>query len=163
MIKLLRLDERLIHGQVAIKWSRHTGVDRIVVINDAAANNEIVKKSLLMAAPQTAKVAIKGVKDGITLLKDSRCEPLKILVIVSSIEDVLTILDNIQGISDVNVGNYGRIAAKQEGRQRTTYAANLYLYENEVTLLKEVASKDISCTYQTTPEDTAVKIIDLLP
>lgn len=28
MIKLVRLDERLIHGQVAIKWSRHTGVDR---------------------------------------------------------------------------------------------------------------------------------------
>ena len=29
MITLLRLDERLIHGQIAIKWSRHTGVDRI--------------------------------------------------------------------------------------------------------------------------------------
>ena len=32
MIKLFRIDERLIHGQIAIKWSRHTGVDSIVVL-----------------------------------------------------------------------------------------------------------------------------------
>ena len=39
MIKLFRIDERLIHGQIAIKWSRHTGVDSIVVANDHAAEN----------------------------------------------------------------------------------------------------------------------------
>lgn len=47
MIKLFRIDERLIHGQIAIKWSRHTGVDSIVVANDHAAANgndsEIIK------------------------------------------------------------------------------------------------------------------------
>ena len=47
MIKLVRLDERLIHGQVAIKWSRHTGVDRIVVANDEAAGNKIIQQSLM--------------------------------------------------------------------------------------------------------------------
>ena len=40
MIKLFRIDERLIHGQIAIKWSRHTGVDSIVVAND---HSEIIK------------------------------------------------------------------------------------------------------------------------
>ena len=43
MIKLFRIDERLIHGQIAIKWSRHTGVDSIVVANDHAAANVIIK------------------------------------------------------------------------------------------------------------------------
>ena len=51
MIKMFRIDERLIHGQIAIKWSRHTGVDHIVVGNDAAANSPIIQKSLKMAAP----------------------------------------------------------------------------------------------------------------
>ena len=68
MIKLVRLDERLIHGQVAIKWSRHTGVDRIVVANDEAAGNKIIQQSLMMAAPATAKVTIRSVADSITLL-----------------------------------------------------------------------------------------------
>ena len=61
MIKLLRLDERMIHGQVAIKWSRHLSVDRIVVANDGAASNPIIQKSLMMAEPSTCKVAIKSV------------------------------------------------------------------------------------------------------
>ena len=43
MIKLFRIDERLIHGQIAIKWSRHTGVDHIVVANDSAAKSDIIK------------------------------------------------------------------------------------------------------------------------
>ena len=49
MISFFRIDERLIHGQIAIKWSRHTGVDHIVVCNDAAANSSIIQKSLKMA------------------------------------------------------------------------------------------------------------------
>ena len=53
MINHIRLDERLIHGQVAIKWSRHTGVNRIIVANDDAAKNPIIQKSLMMAAPST--------------------------------------------------------------------------------------------------------------
>lgn len=43
MIKLFRIDERLIHGQIAIKWSRHTGVDSIVVANNNAAANAMTR------------------------------------------------------------------------------------------------------------------------
>ena len=37
MIKLLRVDYRLVHGQVAISWSRHIGADCILVANDEVA------------------------------------------------------------------------------------------------------------------------------
>lgn len=162
MIKLIRLDERLIHGQVAIKWSRHTGVDRIVVVNDEAANNSIIQKSLMMAAPTTAKVAIKSVDSAIALLTDPRCESLKILVIVSDIKDLLHILQQVQGVPLVNVGNYGRIAPKQGDTQRTTYRSNLYAYESEVALLKEVIATGIDCNYQTIPDDSPEKLAHVL-
>ena len=54
MIAMLRLDERMIHGQVAVKWSRHTEVDRIVVASDEAAASPLTQKALMMAAPPTA-------------------------------------------------------------------------------------------------------------
>ena len=41
MIKLLRVDYRLVHGQVAISWSRHIGADCILVANDEVAKDEI--------------------------------------------------------------------------------------------------------------------------
>ncbi len=40
-IALVRLDERLIHGQVAVAWTRVTGADQLVVISDEAANDEM--------------------------------------------------------------------------------------------------------------------------
>lgn len=65
MIKSIRLDERLIHGQVATKWSRVLGVNRIIVANDEAASNEVMQKSLMMAAPSTCKVAIVPVEKAV--------------------------------------------------------------------------------------------------
>ena len=41
MIKLLRVDYRLVHGQVTISWSRHIGADSILVANDEVAKDEM--------------------------------------------------------------------------------------------------------------------------
>ena len=154
MIKLLRLDERLIHGQIAIKWSRHLSVSHIVVINDDAANNEIIKKSLLMAAPPTVKVAIKGMDDGIKLLMDPRTAEMSILVLVGSPQEVLKLLNTVKGIQKVNIGNYGRVAPKEGVEFRKTYRNNLFLYEKEVVILREILDTGVECIYQTTPEET---------
>ena len=98
MIKLFRIDERLIHGQIAIKWSRHTGVDSIVVANDHAAANVMIQKSLKMAAPPGIKTVIKSIDDAIKTLNDPRCEPLKVLVLVNSPEDALKMAKQVKGI-----------------------------------------------------------------
>lgn len=162
MIKMVRLDERMIHGQVAIKWSRHTGVDRIIVANDEASSNVIIQKSLLMAAPSTAKVAIKSVKDSIGILNDSRADSLKILVIVSNPDDLLSIMENVKNIPLVNIGNYGRIASKINDESRKTYGSNLYAYASEVEILKKVIAFGVETIYQTTPEDAPEKLSKLL-
>jgi len=63
MIKLLRIDERLIHGQVANQWARQLAVNAIVVANDVAAQNEVVKMSLHMAAPDGIKSGCQDCKE----------------------------------------------------------------------------------------------------
>ena len=86
MIKWVRLDERMIHGQVATKWSRTLGVDRIVVADDTAAASDIMQKSLMMAAPATCKTASVTVDKAVSLCNDPRAAGLKILLIVSTPE-----------------------------------------------------------------------------
>lgn len=153
MICLVRLDERMIHGQIAIKWSKHTGVNRIIVANDEAATNSIVQKSLMMAAPSNIKVAIKSIDNTSQLLLDPRCADLKILLIVANPEDLLKIVTQVGNIPKINIGNYGRIAEKKAGLQRTTYSSNLYAYPEEVDLFAKIIETGIECVYQTTPED----------
>ena len=161
MIKLVRLDERLIHGQVAIKWSRHTGVDRIVVANDEAAGNKIIQQSLMMAAPATAKVTIRSVADSITLLKDPRAAGHKILVIISNPKDLIKILEEVKEIPLINIGNYGRIAPEKPGMPRKRYGNNIYCDEVEVESFKHLIATGLKCIYQTTPEEPAEDITNL--
>lgn len=162
MIVMVRLDERMIHGQVAIKWSRHTGVDRIVVANDEAAANPLIQKSLMMAAPDTAKTAIKDVGASIELLRDPKAAQHKILIIVSTPEDLLRIVTEVSDIPLVNVGNYGRVAPKVNGEPRKSYRKNLYAYESEVLVLQKVIETGIKCNYQTVPDDAPEELLKVL-
>ena len=162
MIKMLRLDERLIHGQIATKWSRILNVDRILVANNDAANNEIIKKSLLMAAPSEIKTFITTLDKAVDICNDQRSKDLKILLIVNSPNDLLEITNRISDIEKINIGNYGRIASKVENFDRKTYDRNLYLYDEEVQILKEVISTGIECEVQTIPDDAPKKLKNLI-
>lgn len=77
MISLVRIDDRLIHGQVAVVWTKHLGVNRILVANDQIVNNEVQKMSLRMAAPDTVKCGIMAVKEAGEVLNDPRSEKRK--------------------------------------------------------------------------------------
>lgn len=55
MISMVRIDDRLVHGQVAVKWSKQLSVSRIVVVSDSIAQNEIQVSALKMAAPANCK------------------------------------------------------------------------------------------------------------
>lgn len=87
MISLVRIDDRLIHGQVAVVWTKHLGVNRILVANDQIVNNEVQKMSLRMAAPDTVKCGIMAVKEAGEVLNDPRSEKMKIMVIVNNAAD----------------------------------------------------------------------------
>ncbi len=162
MIKLFRIDERLIHGQIAIKWSRHTGVDHIVVANDAAANSAIIQKSLKMAAPAGIKTAIRSVKDSIALLQDPRCEAMQILVLVNCPKDALEVIRQVQGIPYINVGNYGRVAPEKPGKPRKRYGNNIYCDDEEIQEFRELLKTGLKCIYQTTPEEPAEDLAGII-
>ena len=72
MIVQLRVDERLIHGQITTAWSRFLDVSRIVVANDRLARDPLTTQTLLMSAPAGKKVAVRTIDSAIQLLSDPR-------------------------------------------------------------------------------------------
>ena len=87
-----------------------------------------------------------------------------ILMLCQTPEDLLKLLENLPVKPEwVNVGNFGRVAAKKpDGTMRKTYAPNLYLYDEEKEALKKVLALGIKTIYQTTPEDTPEPLDKLL-
>jgi PTS system mannose-specific IIB component len=155
MVTFFRIDERLIHGQIAIKWSKHTGVSHIVVANNAAALNPLIQKSLMMAAPADVKTAIKSIDDSIVLLNDPRAVSMKIMVLVNNPRDAVSIIEKVKDIPFINVGNYGRIAPDVPGKPRKAYGRNIYCNEMEVEEFHKLVATGLKCIYQTTPEEAA--------
>lgn len=160
MIKLLRIDERLIHGQVANQWARQLAVNAIVVANDMAAGNEVVKMSLHMAAPEGIKVVIKTVKGAIQQLNDPRAAGLSIFVVVNCPEDAYEIIKNVPGIPYMNVGNFGRV--NKDKMNRKTYADSLYANDEEIEVFHKIIDTGIDCEVRMLSSDPKVSLLSVI-
>ncbi len=102
MIKHLRIDNRLIHGQVAVTWMNSIGADKIIVCNDKVAADPIQKMALPMAARGNT-VYVFSVEQTIQYAKDHPEETM--FVIAKFPSDALAILESGVEVVDVNVGN----------------------------------------------------------
>ena len=87
MVKLTRIDDRLIHGQVAFTWVPALGIDCLIVANDRVAKDEFLKTTLNLAKPAGIKFFIRTIYDAITLINDPKSQPFNILLIVESVKD----------------------------------------------------------------------------
>ena len=82
MLKLIRIDDRLIHGQVAFTWTPALNINCIVVANDRAATDEFLKMTLGLAKPAGVKLVIKTIRETIPFLNDAKNAALSILVLI---------------------------------------------------------------------------------
>lgn len=155
MINMMRVDERLIHGQVAVVWSKHLGANRIVVANDEVVNNEMQMMALKMAVPSNIKVNIKSVNDAIKLLNDPRGEKLKIFVVVGNPKDALIISQKVEGIELINIGNFGRMGQQEEaGEKREKLDDNVYVTEEDKKYLRLLTEYNGKVNVQVVPSET---------
>jgi len=159
MIKALRIDERLIHGQVAVAWCTTLNVDSVVVANDLVVKDEITVMSLKMAAPSSVRVVVKSIEDTIVLLNDPRVSKRTVLLLVNNPKDALELVKRVEGVPFVNVGNFGMLNTNEERKQLATSFA---VTPGEVSIFKEIVRLRPNSNYQMTPTLTPLKISDLL-
>ena len=102
MIKHLRIDNRLIHGQVAVTWMNNIGADKIIVCNDKVAADPIQKMALPMAARGNT-VYVLSIADTIKYAQEHENETM--FIIAKFPTDALAILESGLKVERVNVGN----------------------------------------------------------
>ncbi len=158
MIKLLRIDERLIHGQIAVSWLKMFNISHVVIVNDSAAADPIQKQILSMALPQGVKLAITKVSDCEKILNDQRLEQKSVFVIVKNTEDAKGVIKKIPSIPVVNVGNVGMISTKNNSIKCTPYAR---LNKDDIGNLKEI-EKFVPVEFQILPSESKQNINDIL-
>lgn len=133
MIKELRVDDRLIHGQVALTWPGHLGVTHLVVANDAASKNKMQSDTLKMAVQGNAKVIVRAVDDAIELLKNPKAQSIEMFVIVNQVNDAYRIFEGLngEGVERINIANVGRFDGIEKSEKREVNSSILLTKQDE--------------------------------
>lgn len=103
-IVMVRVDERLIHGQITMRWSKNVASNFILCVNDAVASNNLQKKVMQMAAPTGIKVEIEDVQTAIENLNKEAWPDANILLLVRNPIDALKLVKGGLEISKINIG-----------------------------------------------------------
>lgn len=115
-IRLLRIDSRLLHGQVTTNWVRALHVDRILIVSDEVSRDQIRKSLILQAVPPGQKVHVITVEKLLRLYNDERFADMKVLIIVETPQVVAEIVRGGIPITTVNIGSL----SFQEGKKMVT-------------------------------------------
>jgi len=152
----VRIDDRLIHGQVATQWTNELGASRIMVINDEVAANDVQKSVLRMAAPPNVATSIISREKAVANISNNKYAGQKVLIVVKSPEDVLYLMDNGLAINKVNVGNM----STRDGTRhvRPTISIN----QTEEDAFKELLNRGVEITTIMVPGDNKIYLKDVL-
>lgn len=133
MIKHLRIDNRLIHGQVAVTWMNNIGADKIIVCNDKVAQDPIQKMALPMAARGNT-VYVFTIDETIKYAQEHPDETM--FVIAKFPTDALAILKSGLEVERVNVGN----AAPVNGTQFKMVDKSIAATAEDAVVYREIAA-----------------------
>lgn len=152
MIKLLRIDDRLIHGQVAVTWTSYLSANCIVVANDKAAKDPMSKMLLGLAKPPTASLEILTIEKAIEFCSDPANDDKKIFIVVESTTDALKVAREIKGIPQTVMGGI----RSAEGKVRIE--RQVFLNELDIQNAEAISELGIETVVQVVPSEKKVTL-----
>ncbi|MGM0240670.1 PTS system mannose/fructose/N-acetylgalactosamine-transporter subunit IIB [Enterococcus sp. AZ103] len=103
-IELARIDDRFIHGQVLTKWVKLRPVDRIIIVSDAVANDEMRKTLILSVAPANVKASAVTVDKMVRAYNSPRYENDSVMLLFEGPEDIVELVEKGVPLKEINVG-----------------------------------------------------------
>src|ERR1700753_4155965 len=147
MIKLIRIDDRLVHGQVDFTWVPALGVDCLIVANDKVAKDEFMKMTLGLAKPAGTKLLIKSIAGAVEFLNDRKNDGMKILLLINSIKDAAAMAEQVPEIRSVNIGGL----RLKDGAKLISKA--VAVNEEDITIMRDLLSKGVELEIRQEPND----------
>ncbi|SFD06526.1 mannose/fructose/sorbose PTS transporter subunit IIB [Clostridium uliginosum] len=155
-IVLARIDDRLIHGQVATIWSKETQCQRIIVCNDDVANDELRKTLLVQVAPPGITAHVLGIDKAVRVVNNPKYENDKVLFLFTNPTDVLRLIEAGVNITSVNIGGM----SFKEGKKQVTGAISVN--NEDVKAFKALNEKGIELEIRKVASDSKSNIMPLI-
>jgi len=154
----LRIDDRLIHGQVVEGWVPHLRASRILVVSDEAARDPVQKALMRLAVPEGMALEIEELSAACARAGElGRGEANgPVLVLTPSPKEALRLLEAGLEVRRVNVGGLHHSVGKvQLGRA-------LFLAEEDREALKAIAARGVELDARAVPSERGLPIAQML-
>ena len=155
-IELARIDDRFIHGQVLTKWVKLRPVERIIVVSDAVANDEMRKTLVLSVAPSNIKASAVSVEKMARAYKSPKYKDAKAMLLFENPEDILRLVKLGVELKEVNVGGM----RFETDRKQITKAVSVR--EADVEAFKELSDLGVKLELRQLPGDQSVDFMKTL-
>lgn len=154
-IVLVRIDERLLHGQIRITWGKFTGANTIIVANDAIAASPVLQAPFKGAAGGEYAVLFRSIEQLIGSINKAD-ERRKIVILCKDPIDVARLVEGGVKFSEVNIGNM------HNNPQRRQIDKNVSVSEEDIDAFKTIRQHGIESYIQHMPESSRKNVFDCL-
>ena len=155
-ISLVRIDDRLIHGQVVEGWVPALGIKRILVVSDSAAGDPTQSALWSLSAPEGVELRIEPVAKAPGAIAAFLADGVKTLVLAAGPKDILALLEAGVSFSSVNVGGLHYAA----GTVRLGKA--VYLNEEDLHCFQRIAQRGVRIEGRAVPDEAEIDLLSVI-
>jgi PTS system mannose-specific IIB component len=156
VIGLARIDDRLIHGQVATRWTKETNVKRIIVVSDEVAADTVRKTLLTQVAPPGVTAHVVDVAKMIRVYNNPMYAGERVMLLFTNPTDVERIVEGGVKITTVNIGGM----AFRQGKTQVNNAISVD--EKDIEAFKKLNARGIELEARKVSTDQKLKMMDLI-
>lgn len=153
---LVRIDDRLIHGQVATRWTKESKVSRIIVVNDDVAKDTVRSTMLKSVAPPGVTAHVVSVDKMVRVYNNPEYANDRVMLLFTNPTDVAKLIDAGLEIKSVNIGGM----AYKDGKKMITSAVSVD--EKDIEAFKALDSKNIELDVRKVSNDSRQYMMDIL-
>ena len=155
-INLMRVDDRLIHSQIVIAWSKSYSTQRILIVDDIVAEDEFFSNVLRMFAPHNVELIITKCDNAKNIVFQYENDLKNTMVLFKNPITAKYIFDLGIKYNSLNVGGMGHKS------DRKPIYKNVSASEKEIETLKQLQNQGIHVYFQYTPTNTKVELSQVI-
>ena len=158
-IVLARIDNRLLHGIVATQWAGRSGAQRIMIIDDTVANNELTKASMKLARPTGMAISIITEETALNNFKAGKYNDHTVFVLVKKPETLVKLTEIGVKVPELVVGGTVKPA---EGEEAVKISQRAFAKPDDIEAYKKLKASGTKMYAQYVPADAEISMDEFL-
>ncbi|MFI4819064.1 MAG: PTS mannose transporter subunit IIAB [Enterobacterales bacterium] len=155
-IVLVRIDDRLIHGQVVTSWTKETKINRIIVISDEVDADENRKKLLIQVSPPGITSHVVNIEKAIRVYNNPKYCNDRVMLLFNNPSDILSVIKKGMKIKSINIGGMSY------NKNKIQINNAISVDKKDIIAFKKLNKLGIELEIRKVYNDNSLNLIDLI-